>query len=131
MVSELDHLGAKAMGFSADVRDSAQIAKGLVDVHVAFGDFDVLVSGAAGNLEAKEISMVNGVTIDSELEGIALAKARKIVQQPSGATKAIKQQLKAPFREQFERRILTEFNLFAELLAGGEAKEILSALTKN
>jgi len=51
-VSSLQALGAEAMGFSADVRDPDAIAAGLASVQQAFGDFDVLVSGAAGNFPA-------------------------------------------------------------------------------
>ncbi|RZV49642.1 MAG: SDR family oxidoreductase, partial [Pseudomonadales bacterium] len=51
-VAKLESLGAQAMGFSADVRQPEAIANGLASVHKAFGDFDVLVSGAAGNFPA-------------------------------------------------------------------------------
>lgn len=48
-VSALEKLGADAMGFVADVREYDAIAAGLATVHDRFGDFDVVVSGAAGN----------------------------------------------------------------------------------
>ncbi len=51
-VSSLQALGAEAMGFVADVRDPEAIETGLKAVHNRFGDFDVLVSGAAGNFPA-------------------------------------------------------------------------------
>ena len=51
-VAALKDLGAEAMGFSADVRDIEQVAAGFAAVHQAFGDFDVVVSGAAGNFMA-------------------------------------------------------------------------------
>ena len=51
-VAALKKLGAEAMGFSADVRNPEDVAAGLAQVHSAFGDFDVLVSGAAGNFPA-------------------------------------------------------------------------------
>jgi NAD(P)-dependent dehydrogenase (short-subunit alcohol dehydrogenase family) len=51
-VSALQKLGAEAVGFSADVRDIEAVAAGLAEVHQAFGDIDVLVSGAAGNFPA-------------------------------------------------------------------------------
>lgn len=51
-VAALKSLGAQAMGFAADVRNPEAIAAGLADVHKAFGEFDVLVSGAAGNFPA-------------------------------------------------------------------------------
>jgi NAD(P)-dependent dehydrogenase (short-subunit alcohol dehydrogenase family) len=48
-VAALQKLGANAMGFVADVREFDAVARGLASVHEAFGDFDVVVSGAAGN----------------------------------------------------------------------------------
>lgn len=57
-VAALQALGAEAMGFAADVRDFDAIEAGLAQVHDAFGDFDVLVSGAAGNFPAT----VNGMS---------------------------------------------------------------------
>jgi NAD(P)-dependent dehydrogenase (short-subunit alcohol dehydrogenase family) len=51
-VTALQSLGAQAMGFAADVREYESIAAGLADVAAAFGPFDVLVSGAAGNFPA-------------------------------------------------------------------------------
>lgn len=57
-VAALKALGAEAMGFAADVREYADVAAGLEQVHQALGDFDVLVSGAAGNFPA----VVNGMS---------------------------------------------------------------------
>ena len=51
-VSELGSLGAEAMGFAADVREPDAIETGMQAVHERFGDFDVVVSGAAGNFPA-------------------------------------------------------------------------------
>ncbi len=51
-VQALEARGAKAMGFTADVRDFDGVAQGLAGVAAAFGPFDVLVSGAAGNFPA-------------------------------------------------------------------------------
>ncbi|MDD2899974.1 MAG: SDR family oxidoreductase [Desulfuromonadaceae bacterium] len=51
-VESLRSCGAEAMGFCADVREPAALAAGLVTVHTAFGLFDVVVSGAAGNFPA-------------------------------------------------------------------------------
>ena len=60
-VTSLKTLGAESMGFSADVRDLAAIEGGLAKVHEAFGAFDVLVSGAAGNFPAT----VNGMSANA------------------------------------------------------------------
>ena len=51
-VNALQALGAEAMGFSADVRDPDAITAGLMQVREQFGEFDVVVSGAAGNFPA-------------------------------------------------------------------------------
>lgn len=51
-VSELRALGAQAMGFAADVREPDALEAGMQAVHERFGDFDVVVSGAAGNFPA-------------------------------------------------------------------------------
>lgn len=51
-VSVLKGLGAQAMGFAADVREPDALEAGMQAVHERFGDFDVVVSGAAGNFPA-------------------------------------------------------------------------------
>lgn len=57
-VKALHALGAEAMGFAADVRQVDAVKEGLAKVHETFGEFDVLVSGAAGNFPA----MANGMS---------------------------------------------------------------------
>ena len=60
-VTALKSLGAEAQGFAADVRSQDAINAGLQQVHTEFGEFDVLVSGAAGNFPALARDMsVNG-----------------------------------------------------------------------
>lgn len=65
-------LGAQAQGFSADVRDAPAVQAALEQAHAAFGDIDVLVSGAAGNFiaSAAELSP-NGfrTVVDIDLNG--------------------------------------------------------------
>lgn len=52
-VAALNALGAReARGFAADVREYEAIEAGLQAVQQAWGDFDVVVSGAAGNFPA-------------------------------------------------------------------------------
>jgi NAD(P)-dependent dehydrogenase (short-subunit alcohol dehydrogenase family) len=51
-VEALKQLGADATGFTADVREPEALEAGLETVHQRFGDFDVVVSGAAGNFPA-------------------------------------------------------------------------------
>lgn len=48
---------ADAMGFAADVRQADAIKQGIVAVHSAWGNFDVVVSGAAGNFPAMAMGM--------------------------------------------------------------------------
>lgn len=57
-VGALQALGAEAMGFAADVRQQDALQEGMQKVRDAFGEFDVLVSGAAGNFPA----MANGMS---------------------------------------------------------------------
>ena len=56
-VGRLRTLGAEAMGASADVRDPDATATALREAHQAFGEIDVLVSGAAGNFPAAAMDM--------------------------------------------------------------------------
>ncbi|HSG60792.1 MAG TPA: SDR family oxidoreductase [Pseudomonadales bacterium] len=52
-VASLKEKGAAAaMGFVCDVRNLSEVEAGLAQVHQAWGDFDSLVSGAAGNFPA-------------------------------------------------------------------------------
>lgn len=57
-VEALKALGAQSMGFSADVRDPEAVQAGLQAVAEAWGEFDVVVSGAAGNFPA----LANGMS---------------------------------------------------------------------
>ncbi len=59
-VAELKALaqpGAHIHGYNADVRDAQAIADVLAQAHAVMGDFDVLVSGAAGNFVAPALGM--------------------------------------------------------------------------
>ncbi|TMV04821.1 SDR family oxidoreductase [Ruegeria sediminis] len=63
---------AEAIGAAFDVRDPDAVAAGLARFHDAFGDFDVLISGAAGNFPALAAEMsVNAFksVIDIDLMG--------------------------------------------------------------
>ncbi len=72
-VAALQAAGAtQAMGAAFDVRDPQAVAEGLAGFHNAFGDFDVLISGAAGNFPALASEMsVNAfkTVIDIDLMG--------------------------------------------------------------
>ena len=56
-VDELKQHGGKVLGRSADVRDPAAVSAALEAAHAAFGDIDVLVSGAAGSFAAAALGM--------------------------------------------------------------------------
>ena len=56
-VTRLQALGAQATGGAADVRDPEATSAVLQLAHAAFGDIDVLVSGAAGNFPAAALDM--------------------------------------------------------------------------
>ena len=74
-VTALKQAGAQdAIGAAFDVRDPEAVAAGLKHFHDAFGDFDVLVSGAAGNFPALTAEMsVNAfkTVVDIDLMGTA------------------------------------------------------------
>jgi NAD(P)-dependent dehydrogenase (short-subunit alcohol dehydrogenase family) len=56
-VSELKAAGHAAMGSAADVRDYAAVEGALKAVHAAWGEIDIVISGAAGNFVAPAIGM--------------------------------------------------------------------------
>ncbi|KJK23834.1 hypothetical protein UB46_14015 [Burkholderiaceae bacterium 16] len=71
-VAQLRELGGEALGFAADVRDADAIAEALGNAHAAFGDIDVLVSGAAGNFVAPALGMSTKgfrTVVDIDLNG--------------------------------------------------------------
>lgn len=71
-VAELKTFGGEVRGYSADVRDAAAIGAVLKAAHDELGEFDVLVSGAAGNFVAPALGMsANGfkTVIDIDLNG--------------------------------------------------------------
>lgn len=56
-VAELEAAGHQAMGSAADVRDYEAVEQALRNVHEAWGEIDILISGAAGNFLAPAIGM--------------------------------------------------------------------------
>lgn len=56
--AELQGSGVEAIGLVADVRNADQLQTAFQSIHSQFGEFDILVSGAAGNFfaDAKNIS---------------------------------------------------------------------------
>lgn len=56
-VGELKAAGYEAMGAAADVRDYAAVEAALRETHAAYGEIDIVVSGAAGNFLAAALDM--------------------------------------------------------------------------
>jgi NAD(P)-dependent dehydrogenase (short-subunit alcohol dehydrogenase family) len=55
--AQLRELGARAIGFAADVRQPEALQRAFAQAEEAFGPIDVLVSGAAGNFLASALDM--------------------------------------------------------------------------
>lgn len=72
-VAALKNLGAaEALGIAFDVRDPDAVAAGFEQIHQAFGDLNILVSGAAGNFPALAADMsINAfkTVVDIDLMG--------------------------------------------------------------
>ena len=69
---QLSTFGGKVLGFSADVRRPEAIASALKATQDAFGDIDIVISGAAGNFPSSALGMsTNGfkAVIDIDLLG--------------------------------------------------------------
>jgi NAD(P)-dependent dehydrogenase (short-subunit alcohol dehydrogenase family) len=69
---QLSKHGGEVLGFSADVRNVDATATALKRAHEQFGEFDVLISGAAGNFPAPALGMsANGfkAVVDIDLLG--------------------------------------------------------------
>ncbi|MDF8332197.1 SDR family oxidoreductase [Novosphingobium cyanobacteriorum] len=70
--AEITSRGGIAMGVEADVRDSAAVLQAFEKVHAAYGDIDVVISGAAGNFLAPVIGLSTNAfrtVIDIDLIG--------------------------------------------------------------
>jgi NAD(P)-dependent dehydrogenase (short-subunit alcohol dehydrogenase family) len=82
--------GGDVAGYSADVRDPAAVGTALQQAHEAFGAFDVLVSGAAGNFVAPALGMSpNGfkAVVDIDLLGTfnVLRTAHRYLRKPGAS----------------------------------------------
>jgi NAD(P)-dependent dehydrogenase (short-subunit alcohol dehydrogenase family) len=89
-VDTLKAHGGEALGFPADVRDPAAVSAALASAHQAFGDIDVVVSGAAGNFPAPALGMSpNGfkAVIDIDLLGTfnVLRSAHQFLRKPGAS----------------------------------------------
>lgn len=70
--ADLARHGGEVLGLQGDVRDMEQVRAAMAQAHEKFGDFDVLVSGAAGNFLCPALDLSpNGfkVVIDIDLIG--------------------------------------------------------------
>ena len=86
----LSRFGREAIGIAADVRNTEATTAALQDVHRAFGDIDVLVSGAAGNFPCSALGMSpNGfkTVVDIDLLGTfnVLRLAHAFLRKPGAA----------------------------------------------
>jgi len=71
-VVQIQSHGVEALGFRCDVRNYAEVEAALSGAHTRFGEFDVLISGAAGNFPAPALGMsANGfkAVVDIDLLG--------------------------------------------------------------
>ena len=88
-VTRLQALGAQATGKAADVRDPEATSTALRHAYEAFGDIDVLVSGAAGNFLAAALDMSPNAfrsVVDIDLLGSyhVLRAAYPLLRRPGG-----------------------------------------------
>ena len=89
-VAHLQRHGGIACGFAGDVRDPAAVAAALQAAHAQIGDFDVLVSGAAGNFVSPALDMSpNGfkTVVDIDLIGTfnVLRQAHQFLRRPGAS----------------------------------------------
>lgn len=89
-VQTLKGHGTQAVGYAADVRDPAAVEQALREAHEALGDFDVLVSGAAGNFPAPALGISpNGfkTVVEIDLLGTfhVLRAAYPLMRKPGGS----------------------------------------------
>jgi len=88
--AELARHGGKVAGYSADVRNYAAVEAALAAAHGAWGEIDVLISGAAGNFPARALGMsANGfkAVIDIDVLGTfnVLRAAHQFLKKPGAS----------------------------------------------
>lgn len=93
-VAHLGRHGGIACGFAGDVRNPAAVAEALQSAHARLGDFDVLVSGAAGNFVSPALDMSpNGfkTVVDIDLLGTfnVLRQAHQFLRKPGASVISI------------------------------------------
>lgn len=93
-VAELKAAGHEAMGAAADVRDYAAVEDSLRAVHAAWGEIDIVISGAAGNFLAPAIGMSANAfrtVVDIDLIGTfhVLRAAHQFLRKPGASVISI------------------------------------------
>jgi len=88
--AHLGRHGGIACGFVGDVRDPAAVAAALEAAHARLGDFDVLVSGAAGNFVSPALDMSTNAfktVVDIDLLGTfnVLRQAHRFLRKPGAS----------------------------------------------
>jgi NAD(P)-dependent dehydrogenase (short-subunit alcohol dehydrogenase family) len=88
--AHLSRHGGIACGFAGDVRDPAAVAAALEAAHARLGDFDVLVSGAAGNFVSPALDMSPNAfktVVDIDLLGTfnVLRQAHQYLRKPGAS----------------------------------------------
>lgn len=89
-VKQIEDLGVKAIGFSADVRDLDVLKNGLESVHEELGYLDIIIAGQAGNFPAKALDMSsNGfkAVLDIDVQGTfnVLRYSYQYLKKPGGS----------------------------------------------
>lgn len=93
-VAELQAAGHEAMGAAADVRDYAAVEDSLRAVHAAWGEIDIVISGAAGNFLAPATGMSANAfrtVVDIDLIGTfhVLRAAHQFLRKPGASVISI------------------------------------------
>ncbi|ROT98236.1 crotonase [Marinobacter sp. R17] len=92
---------------------------------------DLLVFGETlDGKAAVEAGLATSCVPDGEAETVALAKARKLVDQPRDALRASKRLMRAPWEDQAFAALERERDVFAERLRSDECRAVLDRMGK-
>ncbi|HWX91655.1 MAG TPA: enoyl-CoA hydratase [Terriglobales bacterium] len=87
----------------------------------------ILLGQPFGALRAAELGLVTSVVPDQKLLAIATDTAQTLAKKPTGAVQASKRLMKETFRDELERAVKFENQVFAERVRSDEAKEAFRA----
>ena len=87
----------------------------------------ILLGGPFDAPRAAEFGLVTQVVPDQSLLATATETARTLAAKPAAAVRASKRLLKAPLREQLERAVKLENEVFAERVRSDDAKQAFQA----